>query len=70
VSDFESSGQRFRPDAAWDSTSKSKNDFNTELFEKPLLCDELNIDTAAPAAGTVCRKGAQKPQRFSTADKR
>jgi len=27
-----------------------KNDFNTELFEQPLLCDELEIDNAALAA--------------------
>ena len=27
-----------------------KNDFNTELFEQPLLCDELDIDNAALAA--------------------
>lgn len=26
-----------------------KNDFNTELFEQPLLCDELDIDNAALA---------------------
>jgi type I restriction-modification system DNA methylase subunit len=27
-----------------------KNDFNTELFEQPLLCDELNIDNAVLSA--------------------
>jgi type I restriction-modification system DNA methylase subunit len=27
-----------------------KNDFNTELFEQPLLCDELDIDNAVLAA--------------------
>ena len=27
-----------------------KNDFNTELFEQPLLCDEMQIDNAALAA--------------------
>ncbi|MGD0351743.1 MAG: N-6 DNA methylase [Verrucomicrobiota bacterium] len=27
-----------------------KNDFNTELFEQPLLCDELSIDNAALSA--------------------
>ena len=27
-----------------------KNDFNTELFEQPLLCDELKIDNAVLAA--------------------
>ncbi|HEY9175041.1 MAG TPA: DNA methyltransferase, partial [Verrucomicrobiae bacterium] len=27
-----------------------KNDFNTELFEQPLLCDQLEIDNAALAA--------------------